>query len=547
MKNQGFIALVLLCLAATGCYKDQDNTGAPVTIIETPDIKISTTVYGVVVDENGEEIDNYNISVNENSVAVDQDVFKLDLNNVNKRNQHISVIKEGQEIAFANVSLIENDYNKLEIKALPKWEESNNIASSTPLISNNQYSVQLANDQLNELVEFGVIEDEATLQQMGLWARGVDTENYFLNPVSGFYYQNHQENNSIAISYFQNNQEEIGLFHLDNNFHQWVLVNKLSPGQTINTDSDGYYMLANYSTATFIEGKVTFTQLPVSYQKITLESSFNQDINILSSAKGRWSAFVPDETILKVIMYSPCQDIIAEGKEIMSQNQEIHLSELTSSISTNFLPVNFRNVDCEGNIISVPGIHIDYGTIKDHFIFGEENIVSTISVCGDINIGGFDVENNMTGPSIFWNENIEDELGVLSTCTAANNGYSYLKINNEIELLPTFALSENDGNIILSAPDNTIRIKIKGTEIGAYPEEQVNIFIEDEDFGKDGYLIRCENSTAGCGIDDCYISHLENMNNGLSRISFSGTLWMQTINNPTAGNYPIEGEIVIKQ
>ena len=82
--------------------------------------------------------------------------------------------------------------------------------------------------------------------------------------------------------------------------------------------------------------------------------------------------------------------------------------------------------------------------------------------------------------------------------------------------------------------------------LGEYMDNEVNFFIEDEDFGDDGYKMNCENSTIGCGFDNINITHLRDMGDGLSRISFSGTLWMQTIDNPTAGNYPVEGQIITK-
>ena len=548
MKNQGFIALVLLSMVICGCYKDQDLSEPPVTIVEVPDTKINTTVYGVVIDENGASIDNYDVLVNGSSQIVDQEIFKLNLVEANKKNQHISFIKDNREIAFANVSLIENDYNKIEVKSFPKWKNSTNISANTILIENNDLEVKVNKEQ-SEQITFGVIDDPATMQQMGRWARGVNVENYFLNPISAFYYLNTKSSHSISINQTGVNPSanKIGLFHLDNNFKQWVLIKEFN-SSTISFESDqnGYYMLANYSPSIFLEGKISYTQLPVAFQNIKIEHENFQAIKLLTSATGRWSTFTTEESELSLSINNPCDDLIGMPIQINSTINEIQLTELNES-TNNILPLNFRNIDCSGNRLSNPALEINFGQKTETYLFGEEKIHAVFATCGDIKIAAVDFENNMVGTSIEWNNEIQDELGVLSNCNDSEKGYSYLKINGEEEALPTFALSENNGSITLSAPDNSIRLKIAGVERGSYMENQVNIFIDDEDFGRDGYYIKCENSPVGCGIDDCYISHLEDMGDGLSRVTFSGVLWMQTINNPTAGNYPVEGQIIIKQ
>lgn len=546
MKKQLFITLTLLSILATGCYQDQDNSLAPVTVIEIPDIKIQTTVYGIVVDDNGAFVDNYTISADDVSSLVDQNIFQLDLIQANKRNQHVSVMKDDQEIAFANVSLIENDYNKFQINTFPEWTSSNSASANSAFISNNNFEVRLNNDQ-SEQVTYGVIDNVNTLQQMGLWARGKDAGNFFLNPISAFYYDNSNSENSITVSYLATSSSNLGLFHLDNDFHQWVLVDDFTESnQAINSINSGYYMIANFTPSAFIEGSVRYSETPVSYQNISLQSPFNQNILIYTSANGRWSSYVPEDVMLNMELLNPCGDIVGTNQEVSSQNAII-ATEIESSNSDKYLPINFRNVDCNGESISMAAVQIDFGSINENFLFGEQNIETVFSTCGDIDISGLDINKNMKGGKIAWNKNIEDELGVLTACDAIDKGYSYITINGEEELLPTFALSENNGNLTFSAEDSSFKIKIRGTEKGSYSEEEVNVFIEDEDFGMDGYFIQCENSPVGCGITDCYISHLENLDDNLTRVSFSGVLWMQTINNPTAGNYPVEGQIIIKQ
>jgi len=135
----------------------------------------------------------------------------------------------------------------------------------------------------------------------------------------------------------------------------------------------------------------------------------------------------------------------------------------------------------------------------------------------------------------------------LSNCQEYKEGYAYFKIEDETEVYQAFSYeydSTTETTTLISEEGN-IRMKFSGDMERSYNTEEVNVFIDDENFGKDGYFIKCENAAIGCGFTMFNVTHFED-NEGLLRVSFEGKLWMQTIQNPTAGNYMIEGVIVIK-
>jgi len=549
MNNQRFLWLVLLCLVFSGCYKDQDNSEPPVTTIEIPDVKINTNIYGVLVDKEGTALTDYDISINDQSKTINQDLFKLNLERGNKKNQHISIVKDNREIAFANVSLIENDYNKIQLTSFPEWNVLGSLSANDIIIENDQLEVKLNNAQ-SENLSIGTIDQEAALKQIGHWGRNTETESYYLSPISAFYYKNDLKDNTISTTYLGSisNETNVGLFHLDNNFHQWVLIKQLNADNLIvESNKQGYYMLANYTSSSFVEGIVLYDQLPVSFQNIDLATDLGQDLSIQTTASGRWASFVPKESELNLTLKNQCNEPVSSPQIFSPEVGTQILTELNDTNSNQLLPLKFKLVDCHGITSNYPEVSLDFGAKRETYLFEGNEIQTVIASCGDFTIAGLDIDNQMQGGKVGWNDEVQDELGVLSSCNASQQGYSYMKINDEVEILPSFALSQNGEDLLLSAQDNSIRLKIRGNDIGSYMENQVNIFIDDQDFGKDGYFIGCENSNVGCGINDCYVSHLENMNNGQSRITFSGVLWMQTINNPTAGNYPIEGQIIIKQ
>ena len=109
-----------------------------------------------------------------------------------------------------------------------------------------------------------------------------------------------------------------------------------------------------------------------------------------------------------------------------------------------------------------------------------------------------------------------------------------------------FRLKKLMGRTSLIDPNNEMKIHFNGLSSGVYDEQSVHVFIDDEDFGPLGYSISCEQSAWGCGLDDFNVTHFESTG-GILRISFSGVMWMQTIEPPLAGNFPIEGVIVTRR
>lgn len=545
--------LSLWLFVNTGCYKDIDNTPEPVVIVERPDVKINTTLHGVVSDFDGNISDNYTIQVNDQSFAINQDIYYLDLNLANKRNQHISIEKEGKEIAFANISLIENEINKIDITAFPEWNTTTISESSNNISLDNALALSFVTANNNtEQIEYGLIDDRKLIHQLGLWGTDGNENEYFLNTVSAFYLNSDSTNfdtSNLSLDFNLSNNiatEDLAIFHLNESFHQWILVEEINEfNGSIQLPELGYYLLANISKSTFVEGKLSYEQLPLSFQNFKLSVLDGESLELRSSEDGRWSSFMPSESISQLSINDPCDMLVYQEELTIEENVSFD-SQLTIEDSEDIIPINFTGLTCDGGITSTPGSKINFGPSEEVMIFSSKIVHFALLSCDEITISGYDVFENQTGISIPWDNGIEDNLEFLSSCEEFTNGYSYFRINREEELFPAFKLSTEGNKTILSSEENDIRLIIKGEGEGSYENNQVNFFIDKEDFGDHGYRMMCENSTVGCGFHDCYVSHFEDMGNGLTRISFAGTLWMQTIENPTAGNYKLEGQIVTK-
>ena len=135
---------------------------------------------------------------------------------------------------------------------------------------------------------------------------------------------------------------------------------------------------------------------------------------------------------------------------------------------------------------------------------------------------------------------------MLTECEELAEGYSYIQIEDDVKVYDAFFLEEAGERTILKSENEKVKFIFKGNAPGMYEEDEVNVLIDDEDFG---YYIKCENSPVGCGITEFNVTHYEtNGGNGSTvRVSFSGTLWMQTVSPPVADFLDIKGVIIIKR
>lgn len=549
MKKQLLLSLLLIGLfGITACYQDSDNTPESTSTTEVPDIIINTNIHGNFTSTDGQASDNYTIEINGDSYSINQAVYSIELENAKKKNQHISVSRDGNEIAYANVSLIENDNNKINILAFPEQQSTSLSPSTNSFNLNNSIKVQLSTPITNEInINYNHIEDRKLLDQMGRWGTDEEGNDYFLNAHSAFYIESENlslSKNPLELIIENSSSNQLSLFHLNEGFHQWILIDQVS--ESITLPNYGYYILANSLDAIFSEGQLSFEELPLAFQKLNLSLLNDASIDLISSSTGRWSSFLPLDIVSKLSISDPCDNLVYQEELIIDENSTSFNSTLISEDSENLTTIKFKELNCSGEASKKPGAFINFGASDELMIFLNEEVEIALLSCGEFTISGYDVENNFEGIKIPWDTNIEDQLDYLSVCQDYINGFSFLKINGEMEILPAFKIEKIDNKTIFSSEDENIQIIIRGEGVGSYPEDQVNFYMNDINFGANGYLMPCQNTLVGCGFDDCYISHFQEMSNGLTRITFSGNPWMQTIENPTAGYYTVEGQIITK-
>ena len=152
-----------------------------------------------------------------------------------------------------------------------------------------------------------------------------------------------------------------------------------------------------------------------------------------------------------------------------------------------------------------------------------------------------------TGPELDWDVNSVFSPNILSKCMSQEEGYAFVEVGDSEKILDQLEVSIEQGRTTFSTPDESFIFSVKGTEVQAYQESEVNILINDPSFGPDGYYISCQASDLGCGINRCEMTHFANNEGDWFRVQFEGEIWVRTINPAVASYKPVRGVILTKK
>ena len=290
------------------------------------------------------------------------------------------------------------------------------------------------------------------------------------------------------------------------------------------------------------EGQVLYEGMPISFLRSRMDHL--EDYQFFTTEQGRWGAVIPIMENITLDFLTPCADpitsvnIIEEG----GSNPDNLISEIESD-EDYFFQVNAQVVDCNGEVSHPTGLVINSDQQEETLIFSGTASELLVAVCdNDFEVSTFSLEENSVGPSLDWNTELGDELELLVACNDFQNGFGFIQIREDMMIYDALEVRLETERTQLITQDESFWISFRGTTPDKYNAEEVNVFLNEESFGSEGYLITCETSELGCGITDFYVTHFEE-EQGWLRLSFSGEVWMQTIQDPTAGYFPVKGVI----
>lgn len=552
------ILIVFIFLGLSSCYQDEliDNSQE---IIPDPEVEAEETgLVGRALENDGSFMTNFELEVNGLRYNTESSFYYHKLNYAKKRGQFIFLKKNDEVLGVANAYLIENDINYLELKAFPnkKSEDLSNSISLNPELNLNTTNAEIKNSAgqvvtQDVLVNHTVSSDLQILNNLGVSARQNTNDILAISPRLAFYFDlSNSHGDVLSISELAgfnlntNFSSDEGLFYLDTDLDEWILVK-----ESANLVS-GFYLIARYEHGVYVEGEIIKEQDPISF--MSFETNVGQfNYNGLSSSLGRWGSVIPQSSDVNFDLSSPCGDPLdsqeLKGSEAVKDDYSISVDEDVE----NLLKVDTQVFDCEGNIQTLPGISLQSGVQGDAdfiYLFNDADVDTWIPVCSqEFELGGYSILDNTYGPLIDWSLNQGDEIDYLSNCEQYEDGYSYVKIRDDMQLYEPFEIEVIDGGLTqLKERGGKISLIFNGDTEGFYETQQVGIVINDPEFSNShGYYVSCLES--GCGIEDFNVTHYEQSSEGWIRVSFSGKIWMLRTSTQDAADYfEIEGVLLSK-
>ncbi len=552
MKSSKYHLLIFLIpIFLIGCYEDFDNSDSERSI-EQPDIIVDSKLTGTLIGEDNEEINDYVVTVDGEEFNINGNYFNISKEYIKQKNQHITLIKDGQNVGFANVTIVKEDINKYKFQIFPS---QTSISNQENIVLSQDFSIIYNTSDFTstniELVS-GFTNDQNLLNQIGVLGLDNQNEEVFLNAKVAFRIQPKSSleelltDKSLKLAYnIENlNSSKLALFYYDKNLSKWIYQIDLTTNiGEVSIDKLGYYKIADYTKAKYVEGEIQIEEKAISYQEFTLSEN---NIKKISTANGKWNAILPIESETEMILRNSCSEDFQ--RFTIDTNDENSIQNIDPNFNSQYCPINVKVLDCDGNEIEIPSLSMESNSNKEIYTFPETQVDAIIPLCeNNFNTTVFNSEDgNTSGVSLPWDKTIEDELGILSDCEEFDKGFNYIEIEGVQKTFESFTSYYNGGKTFLTTEDNSIQIAFKGNEIGFHEENEVNIFINDQSFGTTGYSIDCLQSNEGCGITEFYVSHYSNDPNEFIRASFEGEIWAQRINPPQAGYFKIKGQIIIK-
>jgi len=561
MKNiYTYLILAIMVLCCSGCY-DNYNIQEEVSVDEAPQIIFETTIVGFVSDQNNQNIDAYSFGINGDQMDFDQNYFFKEIIGAYKKNQHIDILVGGERVAFANVPLVGYDVNHLDLKIFPEASQQILDQGEQMLELSDAYTLNLDGSKIASNVtdlelSYGSIKDFDLLCQMGIGALNLKNEALVMKSTEVFYFEMADANTrdlvsgACALDYnIQNTSNKIGLFEYQRSQSRWILIQELDEfNGTLELRKMGFYQIAEYEPGVYAEGRIRLEDEGIAFQKVSIENQTGKNLNLLTSANGKWVSFLPAEKELVATLFNPCEIDFPDFNIVSIQGETSFDFELEPSFADYFFHSSLDVMDCEGGLVSYPSIQIENNGELQIFTLDEGMNEILIPICQEVfAIAGYNVDDGVAGLEIPWQTSFEDEIGLLSACEDNSEGYNWISIDDELKFFESFQINETQESILLSTANNSFQLKFQGTGVGERAEDQVQLFIDDASFGDSGFFMNCLNSDLGCGINDFYVSHFPENAEGLMRISFSGEIWVQRINSLEAANLPIEGQILLNQ
>jgi hypothetical protein len=570
MKHKSNILLLSFLITIFSCHKNEEFTTTE-NVDDPPKITISTTHAIHVKDENGKALDEFtatvagkNINVMNGSIAV----FESKL--INKYGEQITLIDKLGNVSNLLLSGVENDINyhqltifisknkntfrpsdnqifkineKISLNSIPNSFLDQNV-SYTHDVNATYYHIDIQNkDHINGLPNI----------RKGLSNNG---SLHFLNIKDAFYLQlegNHSNllEAKLQIKAYDDEIKKgaLKLWYCDLDVATWkeVIVSAENNVLEFAYKNAGYYCIASSTPGVYVSGRITYKDNPVSNLNINFKEL---NSNTLTTASGKWFSFLPTLSEVKSEISSSCNTL--EGYNIVTQNNEI--TNLTWVINENTMPMaNIIGLvkDCTGKLKTdfIFKHHISDKNTKYYYMKEKLNLYIPVCEKNDINCSVSDALEIEKSNVISWPVNNIIETGSWFVCNQAQSSFFNVVISGENKVyFDTKSSLYSDGRMELAISESNKKpliIYAPKNSKGSQNIQNLNIILDEPNFGNIGYQIKCPSSRLGCGFEKFVITHDGSDEDAFIRGHFKGRFWLKEIPSQKAGYQDVEGEFQI--
>ncbi len=551
--NKFYIFSLMILL--TACYDDYDNSRVEV-VEDKPTTIISTRINGKINNIENYDSEKLSLEFDDQFFELQGVTFLIELDQIAKTGEFLKLKSEGKTIGVKQSILIENDINYIEINAFQNNQTKSidaNLHSEGVLFDNLFFSYEgKAFDKNGDLfagqfnIHTSLIEHPDGLQNLAQLAYDSKGEQLLLKDIKYAYWIESLTENGEPL-FLNPAKNTINFGELSQDLRLFKLVNGRILKEiddltsTLSFDGSGLYIFAKVEPGVLMEGILEFQNARVSYSRL----NYNQK-HTYSSALGRWIGVFEKGVDATMSLGKKCGQSSSSWTVFSGEvNSKSNLLSIDDN-EQGMLLLDAKIVNCLGQDDEVAALVIEQMGEERLFIYPSGKIEGYTSVCpGNVRMKSFNLVDHTIVNDLDWNTNNGSEIRYLTSCSSLADNFSLIELNGERMVYDSFEWYSENGETKLVDSKGRFEIKFDGSNLGHHPNEQVNIFIKDEGFGDKGYSISCINSSLGCGIYDFELSHFETTK-GWVRVEFEGKIWAQTINPPIAGNYAIEGVIMIK-
>ena len=552
---------ILIILLLTSCYKDYDNSVTEQER-ELPETTMESGLTGRVLDTSGNPLTSYSLVINGQSYTHQQEYFYNDVDNLRKYGQIIFIEKDGEKLGFANALLVENDINYAGMQIFPDKRETIISGATESITISNLISLDISRGQLLDSqnttptgdIDFRLLSvtDRELLTQVGNF--GYDDKGGLLTLESSeLFYIDFSDNNGDKLSIAEGNpitaritNDNLSLLRLDPSKGYWDEIYNATSLVGPSISESGYYLLAESSPAVYSQGTCIKQDRPVSYIDANYNNGQNNELhNMKTTSKGQWAIATSSDIEVNMSYMTPCGDALSESTVIISEeSREDYVIQLPSDVK--LLDLSTEVIDCDGELSMLPALSVvEANNTQNIYVYNTDGIETWLPVCSDgVDITGYDIIANNSGALLDWNLDINDAIGYLSYCEDFENGFSYINIRDDHNVYDSPMLTSDGMSTLLEESENRFRVNFFGNKTGSYDKKDVKMFLQDTQFGDGGYRIACESTETGCGFTDFNVTHFNVDTDGWTRVSFSGSIWMQTLDPPLAGDFDVTGVIM---